>query len=427
MPIPTEQPTISLLPSKATRTVPIPGTLESVPGYPDKLKIYRMPASPFWQVRFFDGRKTIKRSTGATDKRIAHRFAKDLYEQILYSKFGDAKSTDRTRFGVCAAGMLETQAGRVHRGEISAQSHQNDIYMLNNRVLPFMRELDVSEVTYEVLERFVAALSDLSPSAIQRHLGIVRKTLDHAANHQLLTGIPNFPRIKKREEPRGWFTVREYRRLLSKARALRGTRQVIEAKSGKDADVRRIPFSDDLYCMISFMVSSFIRPTDLKTMQHRHVEVVRNSHTYLRLTLPESKKHNKPIVTLRKAVDVYERLKAVHRAEGLAEPTDYVFLPQFKNRATALRRLEQQFNFLLDALDLKTGLRGEKRTIYSLRHTSIMYRLLCGDGIDMLTLARNARTSIEMIERFYASELAGEMNIDVIQSQRRRKVRSDLR
>jgi hypothetical protein len=39
----------------------------------------------------------------------------------------------------------------------------------------------------------------------------------------------------------------------------------------------------------------------------------------------------------------------------------------------------------------------------------------------MLTLARNARTSVEMIERFYASELTGEMNIDAIQSQRKRK------
>jgi hypothetical protein len=47
-----------------------------------------------------------------------------------------------------------------------------------------------------------------------------------------------------------------------------------------------------------------------------------------------------------------------------------------------------------------------------------MYRLLYGEGLDLLTLARNARTSTEMIERFYASHLEGEMNIEMLQSRR---------
>jgi hypothetical protein len=36
----------------------------------------------------------------------------------------------------------------------------------------------------------------------------------------------------------------------------------------------------------------------------------------------------------------------------------------------------------------------------------------------MLTLARNARTSVNMIERFYASALSGEMNVGMLQSRR---------
>jgi hypothetical protein len=59
-----------------------------------------------------------------------------------------------------------------------------------------------------------------------------------------------------------------------------------------------------------------------------------------------------------------------------------------------------------------------KRTLYSLRHTAIMYRLLYGQGIDTLTLARNARTSVQMIERFYASSLTGEMNVGMLHSKR---------
>jgi hypothetical protein len=61
---------------------------------------------------------------------------------------------------------------------------------------------------------------------------------------------------------------------------------------------------------------------------------------------------------------------------------------------------------------------GQLRTLYSLGHTSITLRLLYGNGIDLLTLARNARTSVEMIERFYSSNLTAEMNIEMLQSKR---------
>jgi len=44
---------------------------------------------------------------------------------------------------------------------------------------------------------------------------------------------------------------------------------------------------------------------------------------------------------------------------------------------------------------------------------------LYGQGIDLLTLAKNARTSVEMIEKFYASELNPEMNVAMLQRRRR--------
>jgi hypothetical protein len=46
----------------------------------------------------------------------------------------------------------------------------------------------------------------------------------------------------------------------------------------------------------------------------------------------------------------------------------------------------------------------KKITLYSLRHTAIMFRLTLGE-VDTLALARNARTSQAMIDKFYASHL----------------------
>lgn len=167
------------------------------------------------------------------------------------------------------------------------------------------------------------------------------------------------------------------------------------------------------------MVNSFVRPSDIKIMQNKHITVVRGDHVYLRLNLPETKKHNKPVVTMQAAVRVYERLLEWQKANGYGRPDDYVFLPDVAERKVAMMRLLHMFTFIKN----KTGVgdnkaNGQSRTIYSLRHTAITFRLLYGGNIDLLTLARNARTSVDMVEQFYSSNLTGEMNIGLLQGKR---------
>ena len=107
------------------------------------------------------------------------------------------------------------------------------------------------------------------------------------------------------------------------------------------------------------------------------------------------------------------------QAAGFGGPDDYLFQPEHsKNRDYALRQLSRQFDQLLAIANLKHDPTGEARTLYSLRHTCIMFRLTKGDQVELLTLARNARTSYDMIDRFYAKHLTGEMNIEALQSQR---------
>ncbi len=69
-------------------------------------------------------------------------------------------------------------------------------------------------------------------------------------------------------------------------------------------------------------------------------------------------------------------------------------------------------------LGIKQGPHGAMRSLYSLRHTAITFRLIFGGNIDLLTLARNARTSVEMIEKFYASTLSAEINIALLHGKR---------
>lgn len=432
------------------RSTPIAASLTHVPNYPKKLTIYQMEASPFWWVRYYADGKIVRRSTKTTSKKQAIAAAKEFYDEINYRKQQGLVLSARQQdisFEHCAEAAMEMQEARVKRGELTKMVHENDEWRLRKHVLPFFGKQEVGKIDFFALEQFLRKVAEdkLSQSTLIAYMGIVKKVLAYALKKGLIKTLPTYPKIKKEDSARGWFNTREYRTVWSAAKRLIGAEYEIRAVANEedgDADshhiiypkgelkhgeeklgkpIRNITITYDLRELIVFMANSFIRPTDIKVLQHKHVEILRNDSTYLRLSLPPTKKHDKPIITMKQAVVVYERLRDYYKAQNLAKLDDYVFMPQQKNRGNALKDLQRQFNVVLNDVGLKDAPTGERRSLYSLRHTCIMYRFLFGEGLSVELIARNARTSPEMIDRFYAKYLEGEMNVEAIQSKRRRK------
>lgn len=423
------------------RTTPL--QLTHIPNYPKKLVIYRLEASSYWWVRYYVDGKIVRRSTKTDSKAEAVKFAKQFYDEVMLRRASGLAVTKQSRFDICAANLLTAMSAQLARGELTSDTYTITDYRLKKSVLPFFGERDVADIHYEQLEQYLSQLSHQQPklslSTIQSYMKLVRKVLNYAYKRRLLATIPHFPTVQAPDTPRGYFTPVEYRQLWGTARKLIGQR--FEYRKLADADGKEAPgeyfaagetkegrkirvteITRELVELIVFMKNSFIRPTDIKNIQHKHIEIVRGDFTYLRMNLPSSKKHDAPIVTMEKAVEVYERLTAHNAAMGLGTGSDdYLFYPQYEKRDYALKQLQRQFDILLWKLGLSKGPKGEDRTIYSLRHTCIMYRLLYGEKMDVVTLARNARTSPEMIDRFYASQLKGEDNIEMLQSRRKRK------
>jgi hypothetical protein len=75
------------------------------------------------------------------------------------------------------------------------------------------------------------------------------------------------------------------------------------------------------------------------------------------------------------------------------------------------------FNTILTEEGLKTDLEGQQRTACSLRHTYICLRLM--EGTDIYQIAKNCRTSVEIIEKYYASHI--KTNLDAAAINIRRK------
>lgn len=65
------------------------------------------------------------------------------------------------------------------------------------------------------------------------------------------------------------------------------------------------------------------------------------------MTIPETKRHGKAIVSLPKAVYFYNKIIELRQKQGIAiKPDDYLFQPQHLNRVTAYRNLARQFAIL---------------------------------------------------------------------------------
>jgi integrase len=98
------------------------------------------------------------------------------------------------------------------------------------------------------------------------------------------------------------------------------------------------------------------------------------------------------------AVRPFERL----RKRNGEEPTKKIF-----------GRIQRELlNTILDELNLKFDRDGNRRTAYSLRHTYICMRLM--EGADIYQIAKNCRTSVEMIEKYYASHIKNTLDAAAI-------------
>lgn len=322
--------------------------------------------------------------------------------------------------------LLQAERARVQRKEIAWGSWQIMSNRMDAHVLPLLGDRLVRDIDGVAAQALIDRLGehDFTSTTIAQYMVLLRKTLMHGVLTGVIDEMPRLPKVKIRSQPRGSFSVAEYRQLVATARRLVGQPHPVlqTLQPGERFWIARelLTMPRELPWLIRWMVNTFVRPSDIKSVRHKHIDVVRGKHMYLRMRLPETKRHSQPMVSLRPAVHVYEALCEYRHRRGEAAPDDYLFFPELKNREHALAVLNFFFKWVLQEAGLETGPLGQTRTLYCLRHTAITLRLLYGQGIDMLTLARNARTSVNMIERFYASILSGEMNVGLLQSRRGR-------
>lgn len=233
------------------------------------------------------------------------------------------------------------------------------------------------------------------------HIAVVfRRVMKLAQAEGVIANVPQTPRVRRKDNPRSFFRFSplvpdEYQRILREAKAM----------AHEKVMVRGTAVTEELYDFILFMTHSFLRPSEseIYSLTHHDITVAENPRRLL-IEIRKGKTGHRISNTMGGAVSVYKRIKA---RNADAKQDDYLFLPAYKNRSHAKRIIQRQFNALLERCGLKDDpSTNSVHTVYSLRHTAICMRLILSEGkVNIFNLAKNAGTSVDQIERFYARNL----------------------
>ena len=338
-----------------------------------------MPASKFWYVRMYiKGRGFVKKSTRCVKYRDAREFAIDWYEERIIEKKSN-KVIEKQSFAAYATKLQETQKRLIRRGELVEGMLYNDKLKLENEVLPYMGDKHISKIDYNLVDDFVAKLYDekeFSQSTLKKYVVLIRKVLKEAERDGIIHYVPTLPTIKRTENPRPWFNPEQYSDLLSACRDLRD--------NPHDTGLGRTFDFGEMYDFIVFMVHSFLRPSEWKFLQNKHVRMIKeNDVEQLVISVPNSKTMKvKGLVgstTTEIATNIY-RKRILKRNPN---SNDFLFFNKFENRNTAANAVSRNFKVLVEHAKLEHDQYGQSHTTYSLRHSSLCFQILKTGGNDL--------------------------------------------
>lgn len=449
-----------------------------------RLQVYRRGDGKTWQCSARVGGERFRSTTKEEELSRAKDVAEEWYLDLRGKLRGGALPAKRERTFADAAEHYMREARVLAASVRSPRYIENMEIRMNANILPFFGKVPLSEInrglvqSYRVKraeqsiaktlakalakierEKQVALLSARSESqradieseaevaaaaatgkvpsrsTISHEMVHIRQVLKHAEGMGWLSHLPNLAMpymTQGKRERRAWFSPEEYKQLYT-------------ATAKKVAEGGRRGWQDcyaDLHDFVLFMANTGLRPDEALRLEFRDVVIEKDYATKQTILVIDVR--GKTGVgfckSLPGAVHPFERLRQ-RRTEQLLNPPKVWPRRNRSGKPTRHRALPPEleprdllptdrvfpnynrdaFNAILVEEGLKHDRNGRVRTAYSLRHTYISMRLM--EGADIYQIANNCRTSVQMIEQFYAAHIKDRLDTRSINVQRPRAVK----
>jgi integrase len=376
-----------------------------------KVHVYRRDNSSRWQCATYLAGKNRRVSTKEDSLGKAKDFAEDWYLQ-LRGKARNGEINDEKTFREAAV-QFEREYQIITEGQRNPEYVEGHSTRLRLHLVPFFGDMGLSEITpgqiqeYRIHRHEEAVKEYGKPparSTMHQEIVVLRQTLKAAVRHRWLDRLPDLSepyRASGKISHRAWFSPEEYKKLYEATRR--------RARTPKNPRYKWE--SGQLHDYVLFMANTGLRPDEASHLEYRDVKIVEDEGS--KETILEIEVRGKRGVGYCKstsgAVKPFQRLVERNKPQ----PTDPIFPKTHR----------QLFNTILDEEGLKKDREGQPRTAYSLRHTYICLRLM--EGADIYQIAKNCRTSVEMIEKYYASHLKNSLDASAINIRRKKAKKNE--
>ncbi|UTW58857.1 site-specific integrase [Kordiimonas sp. SCSIO 12603] len=370
----------------------------------DKVRLYRRIEGGAWHASTYLAGKERRKSTKQKSLSAAKEVAEDWYLELRNKKRHGELASGKTFRD--AAKKFEIEYEVITNGRRSPKWVQGHKDRLRLHLLPFLGSKPLKEITSGVGQEYRVHrmtkpknwdddhfdYDKLEPkpwkhparNTIHNEIVTMSMVLKTAQRHGWIDFIPDLSdpyRRQSKVEHRPWFTQKEYKQFYEATRR----------NAANPKNPRYKWYAEQLHDYVLIMANTGLRPDEAKRLEYRDIEIVDDEATGE--TILEIEVRGKRGIGFCKsmpgAVRPYERMLDRNNPEQ----TDRLFPSDFK----------KMLNGILHAEKLKFDRSGKARTAYSLRHSYICFRLL--EGADIYQVAKNCRTSVEMIEKHYAAHL----------------------
>lgn len=374
-----------------------------------RLHVYKRENSRHWQCSTYLAGKNHRVSTKEESLEHAKDFAEDWYLGLKGKhRAGEIKSGKTFRV---AAEQFMREFEAITHGQRHPAYVEGHKYRLKLHLLPFFGDKVISDVTPGLVQEYrihrATSRTDkktgepLRParSTLHQEIVVIRQVLQTAQRHGWLQSVPDLTPPYKTSGKivhRAWFSAAEYRQLYEATR-----------ERAKNPLNKRWKWqSEQLHDYVLFMANTGLRPDEAARLEYRDVEIVLDDATRETILVIEVR-GKRGVGFCKSTSGAVVPFKRLHE-RNQPKPTDRLFP----------RKHRELFNTILDELNLKVDRDGQRRTAYSLRHTYICLRLM--EGADIYQIAKNCRTSVEMIETYYASHIKTSLDAAAINVRRSR-------
>lgn len=370
-----------------------------------KVQIYKRNRSRFWQCSTFLSGKNHRMSTKQESLSLAKEIAEDWYLELRGKFRAGELITEKTFAQTAEHFLLEYEI--ITDGQRSPKWVRGHKDRLKLHLTPYFGDLGLSQVTAGKVQEYrlhrmqkpldwddeKKTWKAPARSTLHNEIVTLRQVLKTGLRHGWLSHLPDLSapyRTQGKITHRPWFSPKEYEQLYKATRK----------RAREPARKRDQKHAEDLHDFVLLMANTGLRPDEAYNIEHRDIEIATYDETGTKILEIEvrGKRGVGYCKSMPGAVRPYQRI--VKRNQPA--PTDKVF------PVNHLR----MFNTVLKEEGLKFSRDGKRRTAYSLRHTYICLRLM--EGADIYQVAKNCRTSVEMIEKFYAAHIKNTIDASAV-------------